>query len=59
MVHCGGSPVRGVGKASDRNGVKSPLSVIFLFFEWRSNVGRRNTTMGGGKTIKQCQKKTK
>lgn len=31
MVHCGGSPVRDVGMASDRNGVKSPLSVFFFF----------------------------
>lgn len=32
----GGSPVGGVGKTSDRNGVKITSK---NFFEWRSNVG--------------------
>lgn len=55
-VHCGGSPVRGVGMASDRNGViKSPPRVIFyMAFKYCKN----NTPVGGGKTTKQCQKKT-
>ena len=56
MVHCGGSPVGGVGMASDQNGVKSLPRV---FFEWRSNVVQNNTAMGGGKTTRRCQKKTK
>lgn len=45
-VHCGGSPVRGVGMASDRNGVKSPPRVIFyMAFKYCKN----NTPVGGGK----------